>query len=50
VPVTEGVGFEFAVVVADAEAVQPFAAVTVTVHVPAVFTLIVCVVAPVDHE
>ena len=49
VPLTDGVGFAFTVVVADAEPVHPFALVTVTVNVPAVFADIVCVVAPVDQ-
>ena len=38
------------VVVTLAVDVQPFAPVTVTVHVPAVVTVIHCVVAPVLHE
>ena len=46
----DGVGSEFTVVVADALPLQPFALVTVTVNVPAVFTLIICVFAPVDHR
>jgi len=36
--------------VADAVAVQPFAAVTVTVYVPALLAVIAAVVAPVLHE
>ena len=38
------------VVVALADALQPFALVTVTVNVATVFTLMVCVVAPVLHK
>jgi hypothetical protein len=38
------------VVVALAEPEHPFAFMTVTVNVPTVFTLIVCVVAPVLHK
>ena len=37
-------------VVAEVLAEHPFAFVTVTVKVAAVFTLIVCEVAPVDHK
>jgi len=37
-------------IVADAVAVQPFAAVTVTVYVPALLTVMAAVVAPVLHE
>ena len=48
-PVIEVVGFALTVVVADALPVQPLALVTVTVKVPAVLALIVCVVAPVDQ-
>ena len=44
-----GVRFAFTLVVAEAEPVQPFALVTITVKVPAVLTEIVCVVAPVDQ-
>ena len=49
VPVMVGVGFEFTVVVAEVLPVHPFPFVTVTVNVEAVFTEIVCVVAPVDQ-
>ena len=44
-----GVSAVVTVVVADAEPVQPLPLVTVTVKVFAVFTEIVCVVAPVDQ-
>jgi len=37
-------------IAAEAVAVQPFAAVTVTVYVPALLTVIAAVVAPVLHE
>jgi hypothetical protein len=46
VPLIEGVGNGFITVVAEAEPVQPFPSVTVTVNVAAVLTEIVCVVAP----
>ena len=46
-PVMDGVGFVLTTDVAEVEPVQPFPSVTVTVKVPAVFTVIVCVVAPV---
>jgi hypothetical protein len=45
----EVLGFALTVVIADAVPVQPLVLVTVTVKVPAVLTLIVCVVAPVDQ-
>ena len=45
-----GVGKLFIIVVTDELPVQPFALVTVTVNVPAVDTLIVLVVAPVDQR
>ena len=48
-PLMDGVGFGFTVVVAKMEPVHPFASVTVTVNVPAVLTEMVCVVAPVDQ-
>ena len=48
-PLIAGVGFEFTVVIADAEPVHPFASVMVTVNVPAVLTEMVCVVSPVDQ-
>ena len=50
IPVTFGVGNGFTVVVFDVEPVHPFTLVTVTVKLPAVLTLIVCVLAPLDHE
>lgn len=40
----------FSVVVADAVAVQPLLAVTVTVKVPAVLTVVAAVVAPLLQE
>ena len=48
-PLIDVVGFELTVVVTDAVPVQPLAFVTVTVNVPAVLAVIVCVVAPVDQ-
>ena len=48
-PVMDGVGFAFTVVVLESFPVQPLPSVTVTVTVVAVFTLMVCVVAPVDQ-
>ena len=50
VPVIVEEGSELVVVVAEALPEQPFASVTVTVHVPAVFIVTHCVVAPVLHE
>jgi hypothetical protein len=47
VPLMDGVGLALTVVVADVEPEHPFASVTVTVKVFAVFTVIHCVVAPV---
>ena len=48
-PVIAGVGLAFTVTERDVIAVHPFELATVTEYVPAEFTLIVCVVAPVDH-
>ena len=48
-PEMTGVGLVLIVVVLDAVPVHPAALVTVTVKVAAVFTEIVCVVAPVDQ-
>jgi len=48
---TEAVGAVVSeLTVADAVAVQPFAAVTVTVYVPALLAVIAAVVSPVLHE
>ena len=49
VPLIEVDGFELTVVVAEAVPVHPLAFVTVTVKVPAVLTVIFCVVAPIDQ-
>ena len=48
-PVITGFGNANKTVVADVLALQPLASVTVTVNVAAVFTVIVCINAPVDH-
>ena len=48
-PLIEGVGSGLIVVVAEVLPVHPPPLLTVTVNVPAVLTVIVCVVAPVDH-
>jgi len=45
-----GGGVVLELTVADAVAVQPFAAVTVTVYVPALLAVMAAVVAPVLHE
>jgi hypothetical protein len=49
-PVMVEEGSELVVVVAEALPEHPFPSVTVTVHVPAVFIVMHCVVAPVLHE
>ena len=49
VPLMDGVGLALTVVVFESLPVQPLPSVTVTVTVVAVFTLIVCVVAPIDQ-
>jgi len=48
-PLIEAEGMAFTVSALLSEAVQPLAAVAVTVYVPAVETLIAAVVAPVLH-
>lgn len=50
VPVMLGTGLEVMVTACEALPVHPLVLVTVTVYVPAVVGLMVCVVAPVFHK